>query len=138
MSKFCTNCGNELNENAVFCVKCGVATNNVVQTTTKPKQPGKGTGIASMVLGIIATWNSMCTLFIAVCLLAAGEYFLLSEKIALGFIFLMGPITLLIVGGSLGIASRCKIKNGVNLTGLILNTVSLVLCLLSIIAICFV
>ncbi|MDE6001383.1 MAG: zinc ribbon domain-containing protein [Clostridia bacterium] len=25
---FCTNCGNEINDNAVICTKCGVATQN--------------------------------------------------------------------------------------------------------------
>ena len=136
MNKFCTNCGNELNENAVFCVKCGVSTNNVVMPVIKPTQPGKGTGIASMILGIIACFESICSLFIFVCLLATGEYFLGIEKLAFGFIFLIFPITLLIIGGSLSLASRNKIKNGINLTGLILNFVSLVLCFFSIALLC--
>ena len=75
MNKFCTNCGNELNENAVFCVKCGVATNNVVTPVIKPKQPGKGLGIASMILGILATFYSICALFIFVCLLSHVRLF---------------------------------------------------------------
>ena len=32
MSKFCSNCGNEIDNNAVICVKCGVSTNNVINT----------------------------------------------------------------------------------------------------------
>jgi len=135
MNKFCTNCGNEINEKAVFCVKCGVATNNSV-TVNKIKKPGKGLSIASMVLGIIACFESICSLFIFVCLLAAGEYFLGVEKLAFGFIFLIVPVTLLIVGGSLGVASMSKIKNGMNLTGIILNGISLVLCILSIGLLC--
>ena len=138
MNKFCTNCGNELNENAVFCVKCGIATNNITTPVVKPKTPGKGLGVASMVLGIIATWNSICSLFIFICLLASGEYFLVYEKMLFGFIFLMVPITLLIIGGSLGIASMSKVKSGINLTGVILNVVSLVLCLLSIGILCII
>lgn len=132
MNKFCANCGEKLNEKAIVCVKCGVPTENYVDQKTKVKQPGKGLGIASMILGIIATWYSFWTLFIFVCILAAGEYFLTFEKIALGIIFLMLPMTLLIIGGTLGISSRNKIKSGINLTGLILNFISLVLCTLSI------
>lgn len=132
MNKFCANCGEKLNEKAIVCVKCGVPTENYVDQKAKVKQPGKGLGIASMILGIIATWYSFLTLFIFVYILAAGEYFLTFEKIALGIIFLMLPMTLLIIGGTLGISSRNKIKSGINLTGLILNFISLVLCTLSI------
>ena len=136
MNKFCTNCGNELNENASFCVKCGVSTNNITTPINKPKTPGKGLGITSMILGIIACFESICSLFIFVCLLIAGEYFLPYEKLAFGFLFLMVPVTLLIVGGSLGLASMSKAKSGMNLTGVILNAVSLVLCILSIGLLC--
>ncbi len=31
---YCTSCGNEMHEDAIICVKCGVATNN---TVVKPK-----------------------------------------------------------------------------------------------------
>lgn len=132
MNKFCTNCGEKLNEKAIVCIKCGVATDNYVETKTKVKQPGKGLGIASMILGIVSTWYSFWTLFIFACILISGEYFLIFEKLALGIILLIIPMTLLIIGGTLGISSRNKIKNGINLTGLILNFISLVLCLLSI------
>ena len=136
MSKFCTNCGNELNENAAFCIKCGIATNNYTINKTKVKQPGKGLGITSMVLGIIATWYSLCSVFFAIILFMTGEYFLMYEKFIFGTLFLITPITLLIIGLALGFASRHKIKNGINITGLILNFVSLGLCLLSIGLIC--
>lgn len=140
MNKFCIDCGNELTENAQFCIKCGAAVNgtisNNVTPVVKPKQIGKGTGIASMVLGIIAAFDSFCSLFIFVCLLASGEYFIGIEKLAFGFVFLTIPIILLITGGSLGIASRSKLKNGINLTGLILNLVSLILCIFSIGLLC--
>ena len=58
MSKFCSNCGNKLDEKAVICVKCGVATCNLQQVKTK--QPGRGLSIASMVLGIIAIFYGTC------------------------------------------------------------------------------
>ena len=132
MSKFCSNCGNQIDEKAVICVKCGVAINNIAQTSVTQTQAGKGTGIASMVLGIFATLNSICSIFIFICLLASGEYFLPYEKLVFGFVFLMIPVTLLILGIALGFNSRSKIKNGINLTGVLLNFISLTLCILSI------
>lgn len=41
--KYCSNCGNELKENADVCIKCG-----------KLLKQKNGKGIASLVLGIIA------------------------------------------------------------------------------------
>ena len=32
MAKFCTNCGNELPENAAMCVKCGKMVNENIST----------------------------------------------------------------------------------------------------------
>ena len=35
---FCKNCGQELNEQAVICPHCGVATDNYAKTTAVPEQ----------------------------------------------------------------------------------------------------
>lgn len=51
---FCSNCGNEFHEGSV-CPVCGVAT--AVPEPTK--NPGKGQGIAAMVLGIVSLVASM-------------------------------------------------------------------------------
>ncbi|MCK9471386.1 MAG: zinc ribbon domain-containing protein [Bacilli bacterium] len=53
MSKFCTNCGNELNENADVCLNCGslvkkaepIIMNNPYQ---QPMQNNKGKGLATI------------------------------------------------------------------------------------------
>lgn len=48
MAKYCSNCGNEVDENAVICVKCGSEIkkdNNSNVTTATPK--------ASLILGIL-------------------------------------------------------------------------------------
>ena len=40
MAKFCTNCGNELPENAYICIKCGVKVqenNSNVNSNSKSK-----------------------------------------------------------------------------------------------------
>lgn len=33
---YCNNCGKEINDDAVICTHCGVATDNYVQSTYKP------------------------------------------------------------------------------------------------------
>jgi hypothetical protein len=36
---FCSNCGNQIDDKAVICVKCGVPTNNTNQTSSTFAQP---------------------------------------------------------------------------------------------------
>ena len=129
--KFCTNCGNKLEDNMNYCINCGTIVNKQ-NMASKTKTPGKGLGIAGMVLGICAVFYSVCTLFIFFCLLVSGEYFLGFEKIAIGFVFLFLPVALPSIGLPLSFASRNKTKTGINLTGLILNTVAIFLCITSI------
>lgn len=132
MTKFCSNCGNKLDENAVVCVKCGVATCNLQQVKTK--QPGRGLSIASMVLGIIAIFYGTCFSLTSI-MISLIEEFYNEEKIvfSIGFNFL--PLVLSITGLSLGISSRSKIKNGKNITGIILSSITILLCILSVITI---
>lgn len=62
MTKFCSNCGSEINENNIYCLNCGVLVqnNNINQTNLsndyniKQNIPGKGLSIAGMILGIIS------------------------------------------------------------------------------------
>ena len=62
MEKFCSNCGNEIKENDVYCLNCGVLVqnnnfnqNNLSNDYNINKNiPGKGISIAGMILGIIS------------------------------------------------------------------------------------
>lgn len=57
MTKYCSNCGNKINENADVCLKCGILINNQQSVfISKPTVPGKGLSIAGMVLGIISAF----------------------------------------------------------------------------------
>lgn len=57
MTKYCSNCGNKINENADVCLKCGILINNQQSDfISKPTVPGKGLSIAGMVLGIISAF----------------------------------------------------------------------------------
>lgn len=51
---FCRNCGKQIDDNVLFCSFCGTSTRiNQPVMYIKPKTPGRGFGISSMVLGII-------------------------------------------------------------------------------------
>lgn len=111
---FCSNCGKEVNENAVICLNCGAAIKNSKNASGK-----KGKGIASMVLGIIG-------IFFAICALAAIEeeasYYLNFYSNAEKFGFAIGYILIqsifAIVGISLACSERKDNKNGFNTSGL--------------------
>lgn len=65
MNKYCPNCGNELKENDIFCIKCGVPINlNIKQNNGLVKSNGKGISIAGLVLGIISLFFAIILLFI--------------------------------------------------------------------------
>lgn len=132
MSKFCHNCGNEIDQNAIVCVKCGVSVNNI-QHTTPVKQPGRGLGIASMVLGIIAIFYGMISTLMCTAIIATEEFYYLEEKIIVAVIFNFLPIILSIIGLALGLGSISKTKNGMNITGIILSSLTLFICILLII-----
>lgn len=58
MAKYCSNCGSEVNENAIVCVNCGCAIkneekddNNNSATTKSPK-----VGLILGILGIVFAW----------------------------------------------------------------------------------
>lgn len=58
MAKYCSNCGSEVDEKAVVCIKCGCAIKkennyeNCLETTTETPK----TGLILGVLGIIFAW----------------------------------------------------------------------------------
>lgn len=153
--KFCTNCGAKVEENSAFCVNCGaplkakqeeVMTQDETSSVAPQTMPVKsGAATASMVLGIIAIIAGVITFLISVSVTAymsnAVSYRLYrtyssgSENIALaiGIVFL--PAVLSIVGFSLALGSRGKVKNGANTAGLVLNIITIVLCILQVILI---
>lgn len=133
MSKFCSNCGKELDENAAVCVNCGIYVNNY---KTKVKQPGKGLSIASMILGIVAIFYGLCFAFSSTILINVEEFFYF-DKLGLAFAFNFWPLAIAITGLSLGIASTKKIKNGFNTSGIILSSITIFICIASIIIITF-
>lgn len=59
MAKFCTNCGNELDDNADVCVKCGAFVkkkgnnNNAAESADKNANTGFGFGLGSILAWIL-------------------------------------------------------------------------------------
>lgn len=120
--KFCQNCGNQMEDTAAVCTACGTPANGVAQAAPAapvapqpqyyaapqmpyavPKIPGKGMGIASMVLGIICL-ALFCIPYIALpCAIIAC---------ALG-------------GAGLAKSKKCGAKNGVAVAGLVCSIIAL-------------
>jgi hypothetical protein len=82
MNNFCTKCGSPLAEGSMFCTQCGnpVGAQQPYPPTyynaVKPKVPGRGFGISSMVLGIIGLFYSFVYFLGAVTLANFSEYYL--------------------------------------------------------------
>ena len=70
--KYCSNCGSEIDEKAVICVKCGVPVNgsNIQQSYNQPissePRQGHGAATASLVLGILGLIAAVITLIISI------------------------------------------------------------------------
>lgn len=55
MAKYCSNCGNEIDENAVICVKCGCAVTKAESTAPTNTATPKAATILG-ILGIVFAW----------------------------------------------------------------------------------
>lgn len=134
MSKFCYNCGNEVDEKAVVCVKCGVA----IEPVTNKK--GSGKSITSLVLGIIGLVFALLVLLgmsdaeISLDLINTS----LSYKISYGIGFILIQASLGILGLCFGVSDRKDGKNGKNNAGIILSIITLFICIIQfIIVLCY-
>ena len=147
---YCPKCGMELSEGTLFCPKCGnyIGT-NVVQTPTNndlsntandyPKKKTSGASKASLVLGILAI---IFALISVVCALGLSSYYsqsinniysryttnISAMKMGAYIMFLPLPSILSIIGFFLGIGSSTK--DGCKIAGLILNLLSIILCVI--------
>ena len=137
--KYCSNCGAEVNENAAVCVKCGFALkSNEVSSTGNVQQQSSN---ASMILGILAVVFGA----IAFLLVIAVQSYLTttydgriqrlatnfeSTRLGLMILFLPVPGILAVIGFILGLTN--KVKSGSKTAGIVLNAITLVLCVLMI------
>lgn len=56
MSKYCSNCGNEVDENAVVCIHCGCAIKPEENNDAVTNKPNPKTGLVLGILGIVFAW----------------------------------------------------------------------------------
>ncbi len=126
---YCKYCGAKLKEDADVCVKCGkLIKENKVASKEKVKIPGRGLSIAGMIIGIFSI------------LVAIGEFSdfdMIEEELSFGYYYfevfasiveyVFFDFALPIVGLVLSVIGFMKNKNGFNITGIILNTISILL-----------
>ena len=140
--KFCSNCGGQIDEKAVICVKCGVpvAGKSINQTqNTQIEKASNGVATASMVLGILALIASVITIIITIGVVSyttssfkVRVYSTFSssydaEKIALAFGLTAIPGILALIGLPLGIFCR---RGGAKIAGIVLNLIAIVICVI--------
>ena len=135
MEKFCRNCGKELKVNADICLNCGVLINKNLPIK-KSKKPGKGMSIAGMILGIIGLFMNFCDLTEVISMiLKISSFYNYYESFADAIFDVFLFLGISITGVVLSAISRIKIKNGFNMSGLILNSISILLTLILLILI---
>lgn len=54
MSKFCSNCGAELNDNQAFCLKCGINVQNVSNEKAKENNSVDKSANTGFILGLVS------------------------------------------------------------------------------------
>lgn len=140
---YCTNCGNALPTGANVCPTCGTpkTTGHSVQYVqyVKPKVPGKGFGITSMVLGIVGMFYSVYLFFAIMVLMNTLQYvgsrYYASMFSATFTVMLMIFSSLSIMALAFGCASRKRgYINGISSSGVIMGTIGLILFIIAIIA----
>ncbi len=146
MSKYCSKCGNLLTDEAAFCTNCGskiqvpTPSNIMYQQVVcvKPKVPGRGFGISSLVLGIIGGFYSF-VLFIGFSSLLEMplSYNMSTLSALLSGIIVYGVLPVLALIFSL-VSKHKGYKNGISTAGLVLGILGTVFILLAIIITIFI
>jgi hypothetical protein len=150
--KYCSNCGEQMDEKAVICVKCGVPVNGgstfteaTTQTSAPAPKKGSGAATASLVLGIIGIIAGVISVIIAVCVyffyIGASTYDVYDYYstyravdsaarivICIAIAFLPGVLSL--IGLPLGCFCR---KGGPKIAGIVLNAITLVLVIVDVV-----
>ncbi len=122
---FCRNCGTQLVEGALFCSNCGTRDVMAAQVTRidsdeKPRKPGLGFAISSMVLSIFGLLYSIVFLFLTGEFLEAS-----SHMIFLPFLLVGGmPILATIFAA---VAMKRGWSNGFSKAGLTMGLIGTVI-----------
>lgn len=167
MAKFCSKCGNAVNETDNVCSKCGNVLNpnananananantynpnpNPVQpaqvVVAKPKIPGRGFGIAALVLGIISLIATIAHFGTIMDVLSTADafsgYTYLRIDVSAALQSIIPTLCIWIVGSILAvafafIAKSRNFKNKVSTSGLVLGIIAFVMSMVDLITIC--
>lgn len=131
MAQFCSKCGTAMEEGASFCPNCGNATNSAPQAApavstavlVKPKVPGRGFGISSMVLGIIGLVYSLYCMSAANLISEFASFFSMGEEL-IGTLVVYSVLSILAI--CFGVAAKNRgYQNGVQKSGLVMGIIGL-------------
>lgn len=142
---FCPKCGTQLSENSIFCSSCGAQLNQQQSEPhqpvyAKPKVPGLGLGIASMILGIIGLFPSFMYLCFAIYIniftnILGKSEITASDVLVFMLCFFFCSI-FSILSFLFGLVSNRKgYKGGMCMAGIITGGIGLFLCLISLLSI---
>lgn len=129
----CPECGKSISEKAFYCPSCGYPLNENAASTSvliKKKMPGKGLGIAGMVMGILGVVYSPLTL-----ISTSGINISTDATFAPGCIVMAIYIAVFgILALAFGFASRAKrYKKGQSMSAIIMGFITLAFCVATII-----
>ena len=125
---YCQNCGKKIDGNAVICLGCGCAI----------KKKGKGKGIASMILGILAVFYSLISFLIVIDdEVELYSYYSCTEMLGYIIGFVLIQSVLAIISVSLAVSERKTSKNGFNTSGLWLSISAFILLIIQIMILIF-
>ncbi len=134
---FCTNCGTAYTEGAVACPNCGYPTGSQPQVQyvqyVKPKVPGRGFGITSMVLGIVGLFYGFYLMIGCIALSAAVSFGEIISEMLLVFMFevlLFSSLSIMAVAFSITAKNRGYI-NGISKSGTVMGVIGLAMYLIS-------
>ena len=138
--KYCENCGAELKEGADICLKCGKFINT--QKKEIKSYPGKGISIASLVLGIVASFLAL------IMLLSLGQAiediivnYYYNESLVFFISYYIGYTLFALTPGILalifGRKAYKKSKNGMATAGIVLSIIALGICVITFLSFAF-
>lgn len=135
--KYCSNCGKELKENADICLNCGrlIEKKEEIIPKIKVKVPRKGISITGMILGIIAiVWSAIEVISLGSIIeyIELNNFYFDTEIKLMAYVFGYTLFSFIpsLIGFILSSFGFMKHKSGFNITGLVLNSISLIVSIL--------
>ncbi len=126
---FCRNCGTQMVDGAVFCIKCGTADIAAMPCQSiepqQPKKPGLGYGISSMAVGIIGLFYSFVVMLICISESTYDPFSVIVPLVILGGM----PLVAVILSA---LSMKCGRNNGFSRTGLITGLIGMVFVLITV------